>query len=61
MSERTRILLLSVGILVIVSVVAAALAIGVLYQATFEQQKDRLVRMVMHRARILKTVAEFRR
>ena len=59
MSERARILLLSVAILAIVSVVAAALAIGVLYQATFEQQRDRLDRMVMHRARILKTVAGF--
>ena len=59
MSERTRILLLSVAILVIVSVVAATLAIGVLYRATFEQQRDRLARMVMHRARILKTVAGF--
>jgi len=59
MSERTRILLLTAAILVTVSAVAAVLAMGVLYQATFEQQRDRLARMVMHRASILKTVAGF--
>ncbi|UCG85005.1 MAG: hypothetical protein JSW71_13790, partial [Gemmatimonadota bacterium] len=59
MSERTRILLLSVVILVVVSVAAAALGIGVLYKATFQQQRDRLARVVMHRASILKTVAGF--
>jgi PAS domain S-box-containing protein len=59
MSERTRILLRSAAILVIVSVAAAAVAMGVLYQATFEQHRDRLIRIVMHRADILGTVAEF--
>ena len=59
MSERTRILLLSVAILVTISVVAATLAIGVLYRATFEQHRDRLTRIVMHRANILETVAGF--
>ena len=59
MSERGRILLLSMAILVIVSVLAATLAIAALYQMTFEQHRDRLVRMVLHRAGILKTVTAF--
>jgi PAS domain S-box-containing protein len=59
MNERTRILLVSIAILVIVSVSVGTLAIGVLYRATFEQHRDRLTRMVMHRARILETVAGF--
>ena len=59
MSERTRILLVSIAILVIVSVSAATLAIAVLYRATFEQHRDHLARIVAHRARILRTVAGF--
>ena len=59
MSERGRILVLSMVILVIVSLSATTLAIGVLYQATFEQHRDRLTRIVLHRAGILKTVTAF--
>jgi len=59
MSERRRILLLSIAILALVSLSAAILAILVLYRATFEQHRDRLIQMVQHRAEILATVAKF--
>jgi hypothetical protein len=58
MSERRRILLLSIAILVLVSLSAAILAIGILYRATFEQHRNRLIQMAQHRAEILATVAE---
>lgn len=59
MSERRRILLLSIAILVLVSLSAATLAILVLYHATFEQHRDRLIQMAQHRAKIIATVSKF--
>lgn len=59
MSEGYRILLVSVATLAVVSITAAGLAMGVLYRATFEQHRERLVRIVQHRSRILGAVAEF--
>jgi PAS domain S-box-containing protein len=58
MSERRRILLLSIAILVLVSLSAAILAMFLLYRATFEQHRNRLIQMAQHRAEILATVAE---
>ena len=52
-------MLLSIAILVTVSLSVTVLAVGMLYGATFEQHRDRLTRMVRHRARILDAVAEF--
>lgn len=59
MSERGRMLLLSIAILVTVSLSVTVLAVGMLYGATFEQHSDRLTRMVRHRARSLDAVAEY--
>ena len=59
MSERGRILASSIVIMVIVSVCVATAAIVVLNHVSFEQQRDRLLQVVQHRARILEEVASF--
>ncbi len=59
MSERARILVSSIAIMVTVSVCVAAVAIIVLNHVSFQQHRDRLVQMVQHRARILQEVSAF--
>jgi PAS domain S-box-containing protein len=59
MGERSRILLSSIGTMMIVSASTAAIAITVLYSASLEQQRSRLAHIVQHRALLIKTVARF--
>lgn len=59
MGERNRILLSSIGTMVIVSVSTAAIAIAVLYKVSVEHQRARLAHVVQHRALLIKTVAHF--
>jgi PAS domain S-box-containing protein len=58
-SERRRILLPSIAILVGASLSAAALAIWVLYDAAFEEQRARLKEVAQSRARIIEAIARF--
>ena len=53
MGERTRILLLSIGILVTVSVSALTLGMGLLHRTSLEQHRARLAQMVQNRARVI--------
>jgi signal transduction histidine kinase len=59
MTERWRILLLSIGIMVAVSLSAAALGIYVLYKASFQVHRARLSEVVQSRARLIEAVARF--
>ena len=56
MTERRRILLSSIVILVLVSGSAAALVTAVLHQTSLEQHRARLEHLVRHRASIIKSV-----
>jgi two-component sensor histidine kinase len=59
MTERRRILLSSIGIMMVVALLAAAIAIYVLYNAAFEVHRARLSEVVQSRARIIEAVARF--
>jgi hypothetical protein len=52
MTERQRILLSSIAVMVVVSLSAASIAIYVLYRAAFEVHKARLEEVVLSRARL---------
>jgi len=56
MTERRRILVSSIAILVLVSGSAAALVTAVLHQTSLEQHRARLEHLVRHRASIIKSV-----
>jgi len=58
-TERTRILLFSMGIMASVSLSTAAVAIYVLYEAGFSVHRARLLEVVQSRARIIEAVARF--
>ena len=59
MTERWRILFLSIGIMATVSLSAAALGIYVLYKASFQVHRARLSEVVQSRARLIEAVARF--
>jgi len=59
MTERQRILLSSIGIMVVVSLSAASIAMYVLYQAALEVHEERLKEIVMSRARLIAAVGRF--
>jgi PAS domain S-box-containing protein len=56
MSERQRILVSSIAIMVLVSASAAALVTGVLHRTSLEQHRARLAHLVQHRTSIIKSV-----
>jgi signal transduction histidine kinase len=58
-TERARILLFSVGIMAVVSLSTAAVAIYILYQATLAVHGDRLNEMVQSGARLIEAIAHF--
>jgi PAS domain S-box-containing protein len=58
MNERRRILLSSIAIMVGASLSAAALAIWMLYEAAFDEQRARLKEVVQSRARIIEAIAQ---
>ena len=59
MTERARILLFSIGIIAVVAVSTAAIAIYVLYDAGFSVHRARLSEVVQSRARIIESIAAF--
>ncbi|MBW1686314.1 MAG: hypothetical protein JRS35_14770 [Deltaproteobacteria bacterium] len=59
MTERQRILLSSIAIMVVVSLSAAGIAIYVLYRAAFEVHEARLDELVLSRARLIEAVGRF--
>jgi len=59
MTERRRILLFSIGIMAVVSLSAAGIAIYVLYRAAFEVHKARLEEVAVSRARLIEAVGRF--
>jgi signal transduction histidine kinase len=59
MSERWRVLFYSVGVMIAVSLSAAALAIYLLYQASFQVHRARLSEVAQSRARLIEAVARF--
>ncbi len=59
MTERQRILLSSIAIMIVVSLSAAGIAIYVLYRAAFEVHKARLEEVVLSRARLIEAVGRF--
>ncbi len=59
MTERQRILLYSIGIMVVVSVSAASIAIYKLYDAACETHRARLEEVVQSRARLIAAVGRF--
>ena len=59
MTERQRILLSSIAIMVVVSLSAAGIAIYALYSAAFEVHKARLEEVVLSRARLIEAVGRF--
>jgi hypothetical protein len=59
MTDRTRILLWSIGIMMGVSLATAILAIYVLYSAAFAGHRQRLKEVVESRARLIEAVARF--
>ena len=58
-TERRRILLISIAVLVVVSLAATGAALVALYRASFEQQRARLTEVARGRARIIEAVARF--
>jgi signal transduction histidine kinase len=59
MTERQRILLSSIAIMVLVSLSAAGIAIYVLYRAALDVHKARLEEVVLSRARLIEAVGRF--
>jgi len=59
MTDRKRVLLLSVLIMTCVALVVGAIALFGLYRAAFEQQRERLVETVRSRARLIEAIARF--
>jgi signal transduction histidine kinase len=59
MTDHWRVVLSSIGILAVVALSTAAIAIYVLYGASLQMHKDRLVEVVQSRARIIEAVARF--
>ncbi len=59
MTERQRILLSSIAIMVVVSLSAAGIAIYVLYRAAFDVHEARLEEVVLSRARLIEAVGRF--
>ena len=59
MTERQRILLSSIAIMVLVSLSTAGIAIYVLYRATFDVHEARLEEVVRSRARLIEAVGRF--
>jgi signal transduction histidine kinase len=59
MTERQRILLSSIAIMVVVALSAASIAIYVLYRAAFEVHKGGLQEVVLSRARMIEAVGRF--
>ena len=59
MSERKKILILSVLIMACVAILVGAVALFGLYRTAFEQQRERLVETVESRARLIEEVARF--
>ena len=59
MTDRQRILLSSIAIMVVVSLSAASIAIYVLYRAAFGVHKARLEEVVRSRARLIEAVGRF--
>jgi signal transduction histidine kinase len=59
MTERQRILLSSIAIMVVVSLSAASIAIYMLYRAAFQGHKARLQEVVLSRARLIEAVGRF--
>ena len=59
MTDRKRVLLLSVLIMTGVALVVGAIALFGLYRTAFEQQRERLVETVRSRARLIEAIARF--
>jgi len=59
MNERWRIMLSSIGILVVVSLSAASIGMYVLYRAAFDIHEARLREVVLSRARLIEAVGRF--
>lgn len=59
MTERTRILLFSIGIMAAASLSTAVIAVYALYQAGVEVHRARLSEVVQSRARIIEAIARF--
>jgi signal transduction histidine kinase len=59
MTERTRILLFSIGIMAAASLSTAVIAVYALYQAGLEVHRARLSEVVQSRARIIEAIARF--
>jgi len=59
MTDRKRVLLLSVLIMTCVALVVGAIALFGLYRTAFEQQRERLVETVRSRARLIEAIARF--
>jgi signal transduction histidine kinase len=59
LTERQRILLSSIGIMAVVSLSAAGIAISLLYQAALKVHKARLEEVAQSRARLIEAVGRF--
>ena len=59
MSDRRKVLLVSVFILTVVALVVGAISLISLYRTAFGQQRERLVETVRSRARLIEAVARF--
>ena len=59
MSDRKRVLLLSILIMTCIALVVGAITLIGLYRTAFEQQRERLVETVQSRARLIEAVARF--
>lgn len=56
MTERRRIVMSSIGVMVVVSASAAALVTAMLYRASFQQHRARLNHIVQHRSSIIESL-----
>ncbi len=61
MSDRKKVIVSSIAILSAVSFIVSMVAVKFLYQAAFDQERDRLVQVVMSQAGMIEAVARFDR
>jgi len=56
LTEYRRIVLFSIGVMVVTAASAAALVTFMLYRASFEQHRARLIQVVQHRSSIIRSL-----
>jgi PAS domain S-box-containing protein len=61
MSDRKKVIVSSIGILLLVCFVVAAFTLEILYQAAFDQERNRLMDVVRSQARIMESMAKYGR